>query len=148
VSGQLHAPAALPPGEKPPVPIGYEVGWTPEPVWTTWRRENSWPYRDSNSDLSVVQPVAKRARIKPKKILITRGKANVLLITILANVMRTTKPQAWYGWYTQHDTKRDKHKSLLHSTKFMTAPVYKLTVVQLVKNSASLLSVKVHRSQS
>jgi hypothetical protein len=28
VSGQLHAPAALPPGKEPPVPIGYEVGWT------------------------------------------------------------------------------------------------------------------------
>jgi hypothetical protein len=34
--------------------------WTPEPVWTTWRSENSWPYRDSNPDLSVVQPVASR----------------------------------------------------------------------------------------
>jgi hypothetical protein len=33
---------------------------TPEPVWTTWRRENSWPYRYSNSDPSVVQPVASR----------------------------------------------------------------------------------------
>jgi hypothetical protein len=28
VSGQLHAPAALPPGKEPPVPIGQEVGWT------------------------------------------------------------------------------------------------------------------------
>jgi hypothetical protein len=28
--------------------------------WTIWRRENSWPYRDSNSDPSVVQPVASR----------------------------------------------------------------------------------------
>jgi hypothetical protein len=47
VSDQLHARAALPPGKEPPVSIGYEVGWTPEPVWTTWRRENSWPYRNS-----------------------------------------------------------------------------------------------------
>jgi hypothetical protein len=29
-------------------------------VWTKWRRENSWPYRDSNSDPSVVQPVTIR----------------------------------------------------------------------------------------
>jgi hypothetical protein len=28
-SGQLHAPAALPLMKQPPVPIGYEVGWTP-----------------------------------------------------------------------------------------------------------------------
>jgi hypothetical protein len=41
-------------GKEPPVPIGWEVGWTPEPVWTTWRRENSCPYRNSNSDTSVV----------------------------------------------------------------------------------------------
>jgi hypothetical protein len=33
-------------------------GWAPEPVRTMWRRENSWPYRDSNSDPSVVQPIA------------------------------------------------------------------------------------------
>jgi hypothetical protein len=41
VSGQLYAPAALPPGEEPPVPIGYEAGWAPEPVWTLWSREKS-----------------------------------------------------------------------------------------------------------
>jgi hypothetical protein len=28
VSDQLHAPIALPPGRKPPVTIGYEVGWS------------------------------------------------------------------------------------------------------------------------
>jgi hypothetical protein len=41
-----------------PVPFGYGAGWVPEPTWSTWRRENSWPYWDSNSDLSIVQPVA------------------------------------------------------------------------------------------
>jgi hypothetical protein len=41
VSGQLNAPAALTPEKEPPVYIGQEAGWTPEPVWTTWRRENS-----------------------------------------------------------------------------------------------------------
>jgi hypothetical protein len=46
--------------EESPVPTRYEAGWVPEPVWTTWRRENSWPYQDSNSDPSVVQPVASR----------------------------------------------------------------------------------------
>jgi hypothetical protein len=58
VSGQLHASADLPPGKEPPVPIRYETGWAPDQVWTTWRRENSWPYRDSNTDPSAVQPVA------------------------------------------------------------------------------------------
>jgi hypothetical protein len=37
VSGQLHTPAALPPGKEPPVPTGQEAGWAPEPVWKTWR---------------------------------------------------------------------------------------------------------------
>jgi hypothetical protein len=40
--------------------VGEESGWAPEPVWTTWRGENSCPYRDSNSDPSAVQPVASR----------------------------------------------------------------------------------------
>jgi len=33
VSGQLHAPAALPPGKEPLVPIAQGAGWAPEPVW-------------------------------------------------------------------------------------------------------------------
>jgi hypothetical protein len=57
VSGQLHALATLPPGKEPPVLLGQEAGWTLKPVWTC-RRENSWPYRDSNSNPSVIQPVA------------------------------------------------------------------------------------------
>jgi hypothetical protein len=36
VSGQLHAPAALPAGKEPLVPIGQEAGWTSEPFWTRW----------------------------------------------------------------------------------------------------------------
>jgi len=40
VSGQLHAPAALPSGKDPLLPIVYEAGWDPEPVWTTDHRIN------------------------------------------------------------------------------------------------------------
>jgi hypothetical protein len=39
VSGQHHALATLPPGKKPPVPIGQKAGWKPEPVWMRWWRE-------------------------------------------------------------------------------------------------------------
>jgi hypothetical protein len=42
-------PRLLLSGKEPPGSIVQEVGWTPEPVCTTWKRENSWPYRDSNS---------------------------------------------------------------------------------------------------
>jgi hypothetical protein len=41
MSGQHHAPAALSQGKQPQAPIGQEVGWAPEPVWTIWRSENS-----------------------------------------------------------------------------------------------------------
>jgi hypothetical protein len=58
ISGQLHAPATLAPGKEMLAPIGEEAGWTPEPVWTTLRSEKSSSYRDWNSELSVVQPVA------------------------------------------------------------------------------------------
>jgi hypothetical protein len=51
LSDQLHALAALPPGKEPPVPVE-------KVAWAKWRRENSWPYRNSNSDPSVTQPVA------------------------------------------------------------------------------------------
>jgi hypothetical protein len=50
------------PGKELPVLITQEVGRTPELVWTTWRRENSWTYRDSNSDPAVGHPVASRHR--------------------------------------------------------------------------------------
>jgi hypothetical protein len=32
--------------------------WVGKKTWIMWSTENSWPYRNSNSDLSVVQPVA------------------------------------------------------------------------------------------
>jgi hypothetical protein len=55
VSGQLHAPAALLPGE---YPLDRRLGG---PQSRSGRRgEYSGPYRDSNSDPSVVQPVASR----------------------------------------------------------------------------------------
>jgi hypothetical protein len=37
------------PRERASVPIVWKVGWTPEPVWTTCKSENFWPYRGSNS---------------------------------------------------------------------------------------------------
>jgi hypothetical protein len=48
VSGQLHAPATLPPGKESLVPIGWEAGWATEPVRTLVKRKISSPYRDSN----------------------------------------------------------------------------------------------------
>jgi hypothetical protein len=43
VSGQLHAPAALPTGKEPAVPFGEEVEQPPEPVWAPCRKEKEVP---------------------------------------------------------------------------------------------------------
>lgn len=60
VKSQLQALGALPPGKESLVFIGKETGWVQEPVWETWGGEPLFLYRDSNSDPSVVQPVASR----------------------------------------------------------------------------------------
>jgi hypothetical protein len=41
MSGELHAPFTLHPGEKPNIPPGYEIEWVEYLVWTLWRRKNS-----------------------------------------------------------------------------------------------------------
>jgi hypothetical protein len=49
---------AVPPGKGPPVLIGQETGWAPEPVWTLMLEEKSFRLcRGSNLDRPVVQPV-------------------------------------------------------------------------------------------
>jgi hypothetical protein len=61
VSGQLHAPAALPPGKETLVPTGQEAGWAPEPFWTRWCRDKfPAPRWESNPRTPIVQPVDKR----------------------------------------------------------------------------------------
>jgi hypothetical protein len=47
-----------PQGKNPWHQLDRRLGWAPEPVWTTWRGENSWPYQDSKSNPSVIQPLA------------------------------------------------------------------------------------------
>jgi hypothetical protein len=56
----LRPGRCTPQGKEPPVPIGLEAVWAPEPVWTTWRRDKSCPYLDSPSDPSAVQHIANR----------------------------------------------------------------------------------------
>jgi hypothetical protein len=54
VTGQLHAPAALPKGRSPHYPI-YEAGWVSE---QRNEGEKHCHYRASNSDPSAAQPIA------------------------------------------------------------------------------------------
>jgi hypothetical protein len=57
VSGQRHAPAALYPRERTPVPIGQEAGWAPEPVWTQRLEEKSFVSAEDRTP--VVQSVVR-----------------------------------------------------------------------------------------
>jgi hypothetical protein len=41
VSGHLYTLATLLLSKEPPITIGTEAGWTPEPEWTLWRKEQS-----------------------------------------------------------------------------------------------------------
>jgi hypothetical protein len=51
---------ALPPEKGPPVLIGQEAGWAPEPVWTQRLEENFFRLcRGSSLDRPIVQPVAR-----------------------------------------------------------------------------------------
>jgi hypothetical protein len=56
-SGQHHVTAALARWKSSRYPLNRRLS-APELVWTVWRRENFWPHRDSNTDPSVVQPLA------------------------------------------------------------------------------------------
>jgi hypothetical protein len=53
-SGQLHAPAALPPGKAPPIPTGYEAWWAPESVWMLWRRDKSCTARNRTQVVQLI----------------------------------------------------------------------------------------------
>jgi hypothetical protein len=52
---QRHAPGALPPGTDP-VPIVWEAGWAPGPVWKFSEKSRPLP----GFDPRIVQPVASR----------------------------------------------------------------------------------------
>jgi hypothetical protein len=56
----LRPGRALPPGKGPPLPIGQEAGWAPEPVWTQWLEEkSSCLCQESNLDRLIIQSVAR-----------------------------------------------------------------------------------------
>jgi hypothetical protein len=62
VSGQLHAPDALPPGKEPLVPIGQEDGWTPV-LDAVVKRKIPIHCWESNPRTPIVQHVAQEGTI-------------------------------------------------------------------------------------
>jgi hypothetical protein len=98
MSVQLHVPAALPARKEPPVPIGEQVGWTPpELVWTTWKWENSWPYRDSTSDPSVVQSVASRYTVYSSSSISSSSSSSnsILLVVVGSSSSSSSSNSCW-----------------------------------------------------
>jgi hypothetical protein len=58
---QIYVPAALIPGKESSVPFGHEAasdGCVPKSTWTLKRRDNFSPFRESNPDSLIVQPIA------------------------------------------------------------------------------------------
>jgi len=74
VSGQLHSPAAVPPGKEPLVLIGCDTGWAPEPVWSGrgGKEENSQPLSGIES------PACSPVLPAPSYVISTCYKCNVL----------------------------------------------------------------------
>jgi hypothetical protein len=62
VSVQLHAPAISLPRKKPQVPTGWAAGRAPGPFSNM--RKNPSPYRESNSDRPVRNPVTELPRLR------------------------------------------------------------------------------------
>jgi hypothetical protein len=59
MSGQLHVPTALPPGEKPQYALNRRLGGSPEEIRTIWRSESLFTLPGLELDPSV-QPAASR----------------------------------------------------------------------------------------
>jgi len=56
VSRKVHALADVPPSERAPLPIGYDIGWATDPVCTHWTKTKQlFPCRESKRNSTVVQ---------------------------------------------------------------------------------------------
>jgi predicted membrane protein len=64
----------------------------PEPVSTTWRKDNFWEYRDLNSDPSVVEPIA------------TRYTECAIPASTRASIAIRNLKSLFSGWYSFWDT--------------------------------------------
>jgi hypothetical protein len=74
---ELLCPAALSPEKDPPVHIGQEGGWAPEPVWTQQKNKpmpvagiehrSSSPQPGHNADGGFSAPLRQECRLKTEK---------------------------------------------------------------------------------
>jgi hypothetical protein len=66
VSGQLHAPAALPPGKEPLVPIGWGLGGPQSRSGRGGVGKSSQPF--PGLEPPIIQPVAQRYTTEPSRL--------------------------------------------------------------------------------
>jgi hypothetical protein len=92
VSGQLHAPAALPPGKEPLVPTVQEAGWAQSRPQHGGEEKNSQPLLELEPP--VIQPVAQRYTTELSRLLRT-NKTNFMSRMVIHDVMgmRATEVQ-------------------------------------------------------
>jgi hypothetical protein len=74
-------PGRFTPRKVPSVLNEYDAGLISEPIWTTWRNENSCLCRNLNSNFSVVQPLASHVH-NPLTLFSTRRILNVKHVRI------------------------------------------------------------------
>jgi hypothetical protein len=87
MSGRLHAPVALPPGEILPYPLDRKTaGWAPEAAWKIWKSENTLRYRGSNSDPLVLQPVSQYTRKLTMPVISSIDENTITILEILISI--------------------------------------------------------------
>jgi hypothetical protein len=69
MSAQFHAPAALPPGQEPPVPIEQDAGWAPIRSGRSGVDKTIIPLLGIEPRLSIPKPVAIPTELSRLKIL-------------------------------------------------------------------------------
>jgi hypothetical protein len=84
VSGQLHAPAALPSGKEPLVPIVQETGWAQSRSQLGSEEKNSHPLL--GLEPPIIQPVAQRYTTKLSRFL-RINKTNFMSSMVIHDVM-------------------------------------------------------------
>jgi hypothetical protein len=101
VNSQIHSPAVLPMGKEPPVHIGMQVGWTPEPVWTLWSREKI--LSPTGNRTSTVQPIAivtELSRLKRYRFQPIVGRCSVCFSACAPSVLPEVSVVCFGSWGT------------------------------------------------
>jgi hypothetical protein len=132
VSGQLHAPTYLSSRIEPPVPIGWEAGWGPEPVWMLWWKEKS--FAPAGNRIPIVYPRdgeftgritahIKRLRFNPGAVNVGFVKDEVALGQGFLLELPFPLPITWTLLHTSHEAGTMDSKPTTRVKKVKLVPV-------------------------